>query len=38
MRDVTSVITSELLVESATALPRLVRIDATDGTSDVALA
>ena len=38
MREVTSVITNELLVESATALPRLVRIETTDGTSEVALA
>ena len=38
MRELTSVITSELLVESATAWPRLLRIDCTDGTSDVAFA
>ena len=38
MREVTSVITSALLVESATTSPRLDRIDFTDGTSDVAFA
>ena len=38
MRELTSVITSALLVESATTAPRFVRMDATDGTSDVALA
>jgi len=38
MRLEISVITRALLVESATTAPRLVRIDATDGTSAEALA